>query len=116
MLFFTVLVHPKSKPLPRLYEPEHQVMPFDAVNKLVTHNFFPDHLDPLIEFLLKCYLDWSSHLRFHVSFVNRIAMKTTPPSNLAAATTVMQAVRDVLAARKRALNTSWTLCADRHRV
>ena len=113
MLFFTVLVQVPGEELPPLYDPLHQVMPFDAVSKLVTHNFFPNRQPALIDLLTKAHFDWSSHLRYAPAFVNRI-VETAPDVNAKNAIALRDAVKAVLdacnAMRKKTKNAPWKVC------
>ena len=106
MLFFTmVIMHPNSS-LPALYDPLHQVFSFDAIAKLVTHNFFPNQVDPLIERTIICFLEWSSHPKFVDASIRRI-VDQAPACNQAAAAKLKRAVSDALKARASALKTEW---------
>ena len=109
MLFFTLLIRGETDPIPDgLYDPQHQVLPFDALAKLVTHNFFPSKLTSLINELLKCYIDWSSHAKFDPMYVDRLAA-TAPPANKEAAKALAVQVKAVLSALAKAQKTTWSL-------
>ena len=109
MLFFTLLIRGEADPIPDgLYDPQHQVLPFDALAKLVTHNFFPSKLTSLINELLKCYIDWSSHAKFDPMYVDRLAA-TAPPANEEAAKALAVQVKAVLSALAKAQKTTWSL-------
>ena len=110
MLFYTIVARPPTAALPVLYDPLHQVMPFDALAKLVTHNFFPQRQTALVDLLLQSYLEWSSHPKYNVAYLSRI-VETAPRGNEHAARTVTHAVKEVLSARAKAQNTAWVVAA-----
>ena len=57
---------------------------------------------------MKCYIDWSSHAKFDLTFVDRLAA-TAPPANEEAAKALAVQVKAVLSALAKAQKTTWSL-------
>ena len=87
----------------------HQVLPFDAPTKLVTHNFLPERIDECMDLCLESWLAWSSHPKFIAANLSRIGQQC-PDSNMKSADQLKAQVKALLDARKKAQRTAWGAC------
>ena len=111
MLFFTIVVECHDGQRPKhLYDPEHQVLPMDALAIVVTHDFFPNSQDQCMDALLQSYVAWASHPKYADAFSRRV-VETAPAVNRKAAESVEKSIKAILQARKTAQNTAWSACA-----
>lgn len=116
MFFFTIVVSPVGQPIDarRLYDPNTQVLPLNAINTIVTHATFPEQkqFTRCVDLLIARYVEWSSHKHFKKSMLDWIGdANNCPPSNLTLAQKLGAHVRAILELHHKAQSiNSWTPC------